>query len=105
MTATAFYRCIHTSIIYFLVAILAQFMSRLLIAVDISIAYVLGMTVGAFINDHDIILGMMASGAGVGFLVLTMGKFGWFSCCFSLQSNFCRANADLNPKSTAGNKE
>ncbi len=105
MTATAFNRCIHAFIIYFLMAILAKFMRRLLIAVDISIAYVLGMAVGAFINNHDLILGMMASSAGVCLLVLPMWKISWFPCCLSLQNNFSRANADLNTKGTSAKKE
>jgi hypothetical protein len=37
--------------------------------------------------------------------VLPMWKISWFSCCFSLQNNFSRANADLNTKGAAANKE
>ena len=59
MTATAFDRGILALDINLLVAILAQFMCRLLVAVYFSIAYLFGMAIGAFINHHDLIPGMM----------------------------------------------
>ncbi|KPJ98613.1 MAG: hypothetical protein AMJ60_07625 [Desulfobacterales bacterium SG8_35] len=102
MTAAAFYRCIPAFIIHLLMAILAHFMSCLLVAVDISIADVRGMTVGAFINYHDLILGMMAGGAGIVLLMLAMRKISRFSCRFGLQSYIGRPYADLNSESTTG---
>lgn len=63
MTTTTFNRCILALIIHFFVAILAQFMGSLLIAVHFGNTYVYGMAVGAFINHHDLILGMMTNSA------------------------------------------
>ena len=65
MATAAFYLCIFVILVHHFVAILAQFMCCLLIAVDIRITNVLGMTVGTFINHHYLILGMMAGSTGI----------------------------------------
>jgi hypothetical protein len=105
MAAATFNRSIHSFNIHPLVAILAEFMRSFLIAVDISIAYVLGVAISAFINHHHIILGMMAYGAGICFLVLTMGKISRFPCLLGLQDHIPRTNAYLHTKSTSDDKE
>jgi uncharacterized membrane protein len=105
MAAAAFNRCILAGIIDILVAILAEFVCGLFKAVDIRIAYILGMAAGAFINHHDPVLGMMANGAGIGFLVLPMRKICRFSGFFGLQSYICRTNAYLNTQGSSGDKE
>lgn len=52
-------------LVYRLMAILTQFMGRLLEAVNIRIADVEIMTLGTFINNHYIALGMVAYCAAI----------------------------------------
>jgi len=105
MAAATFYRSIHAFIIHPLVAILAELMRSFLIAADISIANVLGVTIRAFINHHDLIFGMVADCAGICFLVLTMGEIRRFPCLFGLQDHIARTNAYLHTKSSSDDKE
>ena len=65
MTTTAFNRCFTTFFVHLFMAILAQFMCCLLVAIDIRIAYLPSMATGTFVNHHYLILGMMAGSTGI----------------------------------------
>jgi len=105
MAAAAFYRSIHAFIINPLMAILAKFMRSLFIAVDISVANVFGVAGFAFINHHNFILGMVAIGAGICFLMLSMREICRLPGLCGLQDNFRRAYAYLHSKNTTSDNE
>lgn len=105
MAAAAFDRCILARLINTLVTILAEFVRSLFVAVDLGIGYVLVVAAGAFSDHHYPVLGVMAKGAGIRFLVLPMWEIRRFSSFRGLQSNICRTNAYLNTQSSSGHKE
>jgi hypothetical protein len=63
------------------------------------------MAGSTFSNHHDLILGMMANGAGIGFLVLAMRKISRLPCLFGLQDYIRRPDAYLHSESPTGEKE
>ena len=103
MTATAFYRCVLALVINLLVTFLAHFMSGFLEAVDLRIAYILVMTGLTLVNHHDFILGVMTIGAGINFLVLTMGEISRFAGRLRLQDDLLGTYTDFNSDSAADN--
>jgi hypothetical protein len=48
---------------------------------------------------------MVADGAGICFLVLTMEETSRFPCLFGLQDHVARTNANLHTKSSSDEKE
>ena len=105
MAAAAFNWSIHAFFIHPLMAILTEFMCSFLKAVDICIANVRGMALGAFADHHNFILGMVANGTGVCFLVLAMRKISRLPCLCCLQNNICRADANLNSENHTGHNK
>jgi len=105
MAAAALDRRIHALFIDLLVAVLAHFVGRLLITVHICIAQILIMAAGAFINHHDLILGMMAGCAGICLLVLTMREVRWLSRRFGLQCDLSRTYAYFDAENITGKEQ